>query len=80
MASIPSAPDDILSWTNQDPRESQLFNSWGPLYRFKVCPLLILRLLPVAQSRNSPLLPKMALASPPSGASFARTKKIALQN
>ncbi|KAG5648666.1 hypothetical protein DXG03_000012 [Asterophora parasitica] len=28
-------PDDILSWTNQDPRESQLFNSWGVLYRFQ---------------------------------------------
>ncbi|KII95342.1 hypothetical protein PLICRDRAFT_34188 [Plicaturopsis crispa FD-325 SS-3] len=31
-----SAPNnDILSWTNQDPRESQLFNSWGVLYRFQ---------------------------------------------
>ncbi|KAG7097152.1 hypothetical protein E1B28_004530 [Marasmius oreades] len=30
-----AAPDDILSWTNQDPRESQLFNSWGVLYRFQ---------------------------------------------
>ncbi|KAK0490700.1 hypothetical protein IW261DRAFT_1323378 [Armillaria novae-zelandiae] len=28
-------PDDILSWTNQDPRESQLFNSWGVVYRFQ---------------------------------------------
>ncbi|KAF9008874.1 hypothetical protein BDQ17DRAFT_1349113 [Cyathus striatus] len=27
--------NDILSWTNQDPRESQLFNSWGVLYRFQ---------------------------------------------
>ncbi|KAF8916847.1 hypothetical protein CPB85DRAFT_255431 [Mucidula mucida] len=27
--------DDILSWTNQDPRESKLFNSWGVLYRFQ---------------------------------------------
>ncbi|TFK76089.1 hypothetical protein BDN72DRAFT_366084 [Pluteus cervinus] len=26
---------EILSWTNQDPRESQLFNSWGVLYRFQ---------------------------------------------
>ncbi|KAI6105739.1 hypothetical protein F5141DRAFT_1064820 [Pisolithus sp. B1] len=25
---------DVLSWTNRDPRESQLFNSWGVLYRF----------------------------------------------
>ncbi|KAF9266423.1 hypothetical protein L218DRAFT_811854, partial [Marasmius fiardii PR-910] len=30
-----AARDDILSWTNQDPRESQLFNSWGILYRFQ---------------------------------------------
>jgi hypothetical protein len=28
--------DDILSWTSMDPRESQLFNSWGVLYRFQV--------------------------------------------
>ncbi|KAG1715932.1 hypothetical protein ID866_1221 [Astraeus odoratus] len=27
-------PTDVLSWTNQDPRESQLFNSWGIQYRF----------------------------------------------
>jgi len=27
--------NDILSWTSQDPRESQLFNSWGVLYRFQ---------------------------------------------
>ncbi|KIK68190.1 hypothetical protein GYMLUDRAFT_189168 [Collybiopsis luxurians FD-317 M1] len=26
---------DVLSWTNQDPRESQLFNSSGILYRFQ---------------------------------------------
>ncbi|KAF8232428.1 hypothetical protein L208DRAFT_1436264 [Tricholoma matsutake] len=30
-----TASDDVLSWTNQDPRESQLFNSWGVLYRFQ---------------------------------------------
>ncbi|KAJ3991830.1 hypothetical protein F5050DRAFT_1812091 [Lentinula boryana] len=30
-----ASPDDIMSWTNQDPRESQLFNSWGILYRFQ---------------------------------------------
>ncbi|KAH8834096.1 hypothetical protein DL96DRAFT_1666953 [Flagelloscypha sp. PMI_526] len=29
------ASNDILSWTNQDARESQLFNSWGVLYRFQ---------------------------------------------
>lgn len=26
--------NDVLSWTSQDPRESQLFNSWGVVYRF----------------------------------------------
>ncbi|KAJ7937224.1 hypothetical protein B0H13DRAFT_2302943 [Mycena leptocephala] len=30
-----TASNDILSWTNQDPRESVLFNSWGVLYRFQ---------------------------------------------
>jgi len=34
--SMTTASNDILSWTNQDPRESQLFNSWGVLYRFQV--------------------------------------------
>ncbi|KAH7887913.1 hypothetical protein F5I97DRAFT_1926321 [Phlebopus sp. FC_14] len=29
-----SSTNDVLSWTNQDPRESQLFNTWGVLYRF----------------------------------------------
>jgi len=39
---IQSAPtDDILSWTNQDSRESVLFNSWGVLYRFQVCVLFV---------------------------------------
>ncbi|KIY49548.1 hypothetical protein FISHEDRAFT_58416 [Fistulina hepatica ATCC 64428] len=28
-------PSDVLSWTNADPRESKLFNSWGVLYRFQ---------------------------------------------
>ncbi|KAF7355184.1 hypothetical protein MSAN_01434100 [Mycena sanguinolenta] len=27
--------NDTLSWTNQDPRESVLFNSWGIMYRFQ---------------------------------------------
>lgn len=35
--SMSTASNDVLSWTNQDPRESQLFNSWGVLYRFQVC-------------------------------------------
>ncbi|KAI0289466.1 hypothetical protein BC826DRAFT_914521, partial [Russula brevipes] len=26
--------NDVLSWTSQDPRESELFNPWGVLYRF----------------------------------------------
>ncbi|KIK08409.1 hypothetical protein K443DRAFT_672432 [Laccaria amethystina LaAM-08-1] len=30
-----TASNDVLSWTNQDPRESVLFNSWGVLYRFQ---------------------------------------------
>jgi hypothetical protein len=34
QATLPS-PTDVLSWTNQDPRESQLFNNWGVLYRFQ---------------------------------------------
>ena len=33
---MPNHTDDILSWTDQDPRESQLFNSWGVQYRFQV--------------------------------------------
>jgi len=32
-AGVPS--NDVLSWTNQDCRESILFNSWGILYRFQ---------------------------------------------
>ena len=31
-----TSSNDILSWTNQDPRESVLFNSWGVVYRFQV--------------------------------------------
>ncbi|OAX42891.1 hypothetical protein K503DRAFT_262649 [Rhizopogon vinicolor AM-OR11-026] len=26
--------NEVLSWTSQDPRESQLFNAWGVVYRF----------------------------------------------
>jgi hypothetical protein len=37
LAAVAAAPNDILSWTNQDSRESVLFNSWGVLYRFQVC-------------------------------------------
>jgi len=35
MTSSAAAPNDVLSWTNQDCRESILFNSWGILYRFQ---------------------------------------------
>ncbi|KAK7695696.1 hypothetical protein QCA50_000332 [Cerrena zonata] len=30
-----NAANEILSWTNQDPRQSQLFSSYGVLYRFQ---------------------------------------------
>lgn len=36
LYSMSTASNDVLSWTNQDPRESVLFNSWGVLYRFQV--------------------------------------------
>ena len=32
-----SAANEILSWTSKDPRQSQLFSSWGIVYRFQVC-------------------------------------------
>jgi len=35
LAAVAAAPNDILSWTNQDARESVLFNSWGVLYKFQ---------------------------------------------
>jgi len=28
--------NDVLSWTSQDPRQSQLFNPWGIVYRIQV--------------------------------------------
>jgi hypothetical protein len=30
-----TSPSDVFSWSNEDPRESQLFNSHGPAYRFQ---------------------------------------------
>ncbi len=30
-------PDDVLSWTSQDPRQSQLFSPFGVVYQFQVC-------------------------------------------
>jgi hypothetical protein len=33
-----NTPEDVLSWTSQDPRQSQLFSQWGVVvYRFQVC-------------------------------------------
>ncbi|KAI9429840.1 hypothetical protein BJY52DRAFT_1219392 [Lactarius psammicola] len=36
---VVTAPDntqnDVLSWTSQDPRQSQLFSPWGVVYRFQ---------------------------------------------
>ncbi|KZP24637.1 hypothetical protein FIBSPDRAFT_784497 [Athelia psychrophila] len=29
------AAPEVLSWTSQDPRESQLYNTWGVQYRFQ---------------------------------------------
>jgi hypothetical protein len=40
--------NDVLSWTSQDPRQSQLFSPWGVVYRFQVrviehrCALMVL--------------------------------------
>jgi hypothetical protein len=43
--------NDVLSWTSQDPRQSQLFSPWGVVYRFQVCivdiayaPMVLIRL------------------------------------
>ncbi|KAH9853776.1 hypothetical protein C2E23DRAFT_867777 [Lenzites betulinus] len=30
-----NANDEVLSWTSQDPRQSQLFSTYGVLYRFQ---------------------------------------------
>ncbi|KAF8505534.1 hypothetical protein F5888DRAFT_1649849 [Russula emetica] len=30
-----SNQNDVLSWTSQDPRQSQLFSPWGVVYRFQ---------------------------------------------
>ncbi|TFY69434.1 hypothetical protein EVG20_g3150 [Dentipellis fragilis] len=39
MSTVTSSSDEILCWTSQDPRESQLFNnSWGIIYRFHTEP------------------------------------------
>lgn len=36
LSTLTMTASDVFSWTNQDPRESQLFNTWGVLYRFAV--------------------------------------------
>ncbi|TFY79637.1 hypothetical protein EWM64_g4376 [Hericium alpestre] len=33
-----TTPDEVLNWTSYDPRESQLFNGWGVMYRFHTEP------------------------------------------
>lgn len=33
-----SNQNDVLSWTSQDPRQSQLFSPWGVVYRFQTEP------------------------------------------
>ncbi|KAF9779485.1 hypothetical protein BJ322DRAFT_354871 [Thelephora terrestris] len=30
-----SSANEVLSWTSKDPRQSQLFSSWGVVYRFQ---------------------------------------------
>ena len=70
--SIPQ--NEVLSWTSQDPRESQLFNSWGLLYRFQV------RCLSIAVDHfnfhlDRRLLSLMVLAPPRSFGQPAKTRK-----
>jgi hypothetical protein len=74
MFGTTSIPRDVLSWTNQDPRESQLFNSWGVLYRFKV------RCLSITMDHfhfhlDRRLLALMVLAPPRSFGHSAKTRK-----
>ena len=51
-----AASNDVLSWTNNDPRESQLFNSWGVLYRFQVCVFRARRFYPKRYLDRRPLI------------------------
>jgi hypothetical protein len=45
--------EDVLSWTSQDPRQSQLFSQWGVVvYRFQVCIIDIVHTS--TSSSNSP--------------------------
>lgn len=65
---------EVLSWTNQDPRESQLFNSWGLLYRFKVsCLSIAVDHFHFHLDRR--LLAPMVLAPPPFFGRSAKTSK-----
>lgn len=54
-----AASNDVLSWTNQDSRESALFNSWGVVYRFQVGynvahPLVTAKLISLLQTTTLP--------------------------
>ena len=65
---------EFLSWTNQDPRESQLFNSWGVLYRFNVrCLSIAVDYFHFHLDRR--LLALMVLAPPPFFGHSAKTRK-----
>ena len=46
--------NEVLSWTSQDPRQSQLFGSYGVLYRFQVRKLSGRALNPRGASANIP--------------------------
>ena len=56
-----SNQNDVLSWTSQDPRQSQLFSPWGVVYRFQVCiidiayaPMALIHLSPDRDQRAGP--------------------------
>jgi hypothetical protein len=50
--------NDVLSWTSQDPRQSQLFSPWGVVYRFQVCTIDIayapMALIQLPQTETNP--------------------------
>ena len=74
-----TASTDVLSWTNQDPRESQLFNLWGMLYRFQVCVFRAQRFYPKRYLHRRPFGQTGGVLRC-SGARFVRTRKIASQS
>ena len=80
-SAVPS--NDVLSWTNQDCRESILFNSWGILYRFQVSSLLsdTLKWLTVYSFfLIRLLLHQMGTPSPPCFALFVLIERIESQS